>query len=751
MEEVGACERSAPEGWLRSRVARWVRLLGVALAVLGASSCREPTPTTPLPRIFAVPSLVAFPDTFVGKQRELEFELRNAGRSPLALTVPSLPAPFEWVAPPVEAAIGPTRVRVRFTPTGPGDVQTTVALIAEDQRVELQLTGEGLPIPTCPRAVTCHETYFDLETEQCRERPLPDDTACDPSNACVVNAVCRGGACEGEPIACDDGDACTVDVCNPLDGCGAVPAPPCPDSLETCQLGRCDPAVGCTFTQARDGTICSPDENICDGVGVCIGGSCQQRDPADGFICAEATPCRDPGVCRGNSCVQPEPWPLKEVWSFDAESLPDDGLEFDFHDFLLEPSGDLSLTGWFARPILRYDPLQPLTFAREQARRCILWNGRLVCLDYGFPQYAVVAMIDAATGAEQWRFDLVAERPDFAAQTPPGGLFLARIAVLGSDRFAVLFEGYPREAQLPTNCRLYFLVILDPGGRMIHARRVEDPFLQSCDHPHPHGFSSDVEGNLYIAFANSQGPAPLQPSTPTQLVSYTRNGALRWSRTLSARGGELAVAEGRLYEEQAQEVLDAHTGATLATGVVWGRAVVSQDTVVQAPPPLGQGIGIALSAYDTRTLAPRWVYRLPSLERFNSYELRLAEWKPRAEAPRELVALAFATSAEGTELLAVKLRDGDTAFRCAVDELMGNGPDLFEIDNGALAMVEGNQTCGRCDPPFAESRGTFHRYEARGLFVPSVPWPGTFGGPAHHGQELPVFRPPLSGSGAATR
>lgn len=726
---------------------RWSLFLLVALA-----GCRESGPTTPPEQLSLQPETVDLGAAFLGKERTAQLELRNAGRASLALTYEALAPPFELVDPPPFAGPGSTQLTVRFRPLAAGGVTARLTVIAETERREVTLVGMGMAHPACPTPVTCEEAFFNLQTERCEARPLVDGTPCDPSNVCVLNAVCRGGKCEGTPRLCDDGNACTVDLCNPLaptaeQACSSVPAPPCPDDLATCRLGTCDPALGCTFTRARDGTICARDEEPCDGVGVCISGDCQQRLPPEGFVCAEPTPCRAEGRCRNKVCVQPLPVPLAQRQTpFFSTEFPDTGHEFDFHDFVLEPSGEISLLGWFARPILRYNPARPHVFAREQTRRCILWNGRLVCLDYGFPRYGVVAMIDAGTGAEQWRFDLIRTRPDFAAQALPGGLFLARIAVLGSDRFAVLFEGYPRGVTLPSNCRVYFLVILDPGGKMIHARKLDDPFLEGCDHPHPHGFSSDVQGNLYIAFANSQGPAPLQPASPTQFVSYTRNGALRWSRQLPVRGGEIAVAKGKLYAEQARQVLDAATGEISGEGVVWGRAVLSDDTVVQAPPPLGLGRGTALNAYDSRTLRPRWTHLLPAPQQFNSYELRLAEWKPRAEAPRDWVALAFATwgaAGESTELLALRLQDGKVAFRCELPELTGRGPDLFELDHGALAMVEGNQTCGRCDPPFADSRGTFRVYQAPGLFVPSVPWPGTFGGPAHHGQELPAFRPPV--------
>ncbi|MDQ3262158.1 MAG: PQQ-like beta-propeller repeat protein [Myxococcota bacterium] len=719
------------------------------LAVLVASlaGCREPTLTTPLPRLFAVPSALLVDSTYLGKPVRREVELRNSARYPLTLRFELSEGPFRLVDPPAEAVPGATRLQIEFLPTTAGPHRAQLVVVGEDQRTTVELAGEGRPHPVC-ESIQCHQAYFDLPTEQCADRPLPDATVCDPHNQCLTGAVCRAGRCEGQPRVCDDGNACTLDVCHAIDGCQAVPAPPCPDDLPNCKLGSCDPGLGCVLSQARDGTICDPDSVTCIAVDVCVAGTCQQRDPPDGFICAEATPCRAEGQCQGQVCVQPDAFPLIPTWSYDTTQLPPD-QENELHDFVLEPSGAISLSGWFSLPIFRANRPEG-RLAEASARRCILWNDRALCLDYPWPsRNGKVAMIDLATGVPRWTFDLVEARPDFAAQAVDGYLFLARIAVMGTDRFAALFEAYPRAAGAPTTCRMYFLVVLDPGGRMVHARRVDDPFLTRCDHPHPYGFSADVKGNLYLAFAPSLvGDPPLEPGPPTQILSYSRDGALRWSRGLEIRGGELAVANGVLYPEQGTQPLDATTGEPLPPGVQWGRAVATRDLVVQAPPPLGLGRGARLSAYATDDGSPRWSYALPVGESFSSYELRLSDWRPREGAQRETVVLGFSAFGELTEtrftdLVAVRARDGQEAWRCPMEFDGAQAPDLFELNEGHLALMAGSQTCGRCDPPYAGSFSTFHVFDTPGLYVPSAPWPGSFGGPAHHGQELPAYLPPV--------
>jgi len=48
---------------------------------------------------------------------------------------------------------------------------------------------------------------------------LPDGTVCSESSACVLEAECVSGVCQGEPVDCDDGRTCSVDVCVPAVGC----------------------------------------------------------------------------------------------------------------------------------------------------------------------------------------------------------------------------------------------------------------------------------------------------------------------------------------------------------------------------------------------------------------------------------------------------------------------------------------------------------------------------------------------------
>ncbi len=131
--------------------------------------------------------------------------------------------------------------------------------------------------------------------------------------ACAVNADCN------------DGDACTDDVCNPDGTCGITPnfdsatfccnptdrtLTPLDDGVE-CTVGVCDAATGSVTQGPRPiGTICGnaptgacDAQDTCDGSGVCVdrlanaGTAC-----GDGTVsaCNNADSCDGAGVCLSN-------------------------------------------------------------------------------------------------------------------------------------------------------------------------------------------------------------------------------------------------------------------------------------------------------------------------------------------------------------------------------------------------------------------------------------------------------------------
>ena len=66
-------------------------------------------------------------------------------------------------------------------------------------------------------------------------------------------------------LSCDDGNACTTDLCDVTTGTCSHGVTVC-DDTNPCTTDTCNTTTGCVFTPVTDGTVC--------GVGVCTGGVC---------------------------------------------------------------------------------------------------------------------------------------------------------------------------------------------------------------------------------------------------------------------------------------------------------------------------------------------------------------------------------------------------------------------------------------------------------------------------------------------
>ncbi|TMB19732.1 MAG: hypothetical protein E6J59_11080, partial [Deltaproteobacteria bacterium] len=138
---------------------------------------------------------------------------------------------------------------------------------------------------------------------------------CDDGNPCNGAETCGGAAgCQpGTPPSCDDGNACTVDGCDPQSGCthdpipGCVPcttAADCNDgnacTTDTCDAGACahDPIPGCvsciTAADCDDGNACSTD--------TCDAGACAHTTIPGCVPCTTAADCGDGNACTTDTC-----------------------------------------------------------------------------------------------------------------------------------------------------------------------------------------------------------------------------------------------------------------------------------------------------------------------------------------------------------------------------------------------------------------------------------------------------------------
>ncbi|MDX2015327.1 MAG: hypothetical protein SFW67_34360 [Myxococcaceae bacterium] len=602
------------------------------------------------------------------------------------------------------------------------------ALVEGAEAVSVELVMVAREPPDCGEASECATLRFDRVTNQCVTEPRPDGLSCGALDRCLVGGQCRAGECVGTPVRCDDGDPCTLDVCETVRGCVALPAA-C-GSPSPCLVGVCSRAAGCTTAPVVDGVRCGDvSSDSCTSVNICLDGQCVARDPPDGFRCAEATPCRGEGRCEGDVCVTPPAAPLVAGWSLGGPT-EDGGIGDQWSDVFITAGGGVTLSSYFATaPMVNAGPLgQRLPMA---SRRCIAWSDLVVCADA--PPQAVTA-VSASTGLPVFSYTRVLDDLP-ALALPDWETFLARLVSLGPSRLGVVYESRRLDDGRETNCRRFSLVVLDDTGQRVVARLIEDPIFQTCNHPHSYGVASDPQGNVFFAFTQSArvSPALPDPQAPgTVIMSYSPAGVLRWRHFVQGMpGGEIAVGRGLLTVESGRSLYDSARGVAIDTfSLPFGEGLITDEWVVASP----KGVQAELRA-PTTGRGPA-VLEAPATAVSQS-GLRGARWGGQP------VALRFISTGASTALEAFPLDRFQTGsirplWSCELQD--GGVPVAFEVRAGGVAVMTDvlpgwAGRCEFCDPPYAGTRGRFLDVEVPGLVPPRMPWAGPWGGPGHDHQE----------------
>lgn len=130
----------------------------------------------------------------------------------------------------------------------------------------------------------------------CLNDPVAGNPDCDDGSACTSTDICAEGACSGQAIACNDGNPCTIDSCNPKVGCANLPiVASCTDgdactSGDSCASGTC---AGKTI-DCNDDDICTTD--TCSGSEGCV-------NLAVATTCNDANLCTTEDSCTANGCL----------------------------------------------------------------------------------------------------------------------------------------------------------------------------------------------------------------------------------------------------------------------------------------------------------------------------------------------------------------------------------------------------------------------------------------------------------------
>ena len=150
----------------------------------------------------------------------------------------------------------------------------------------------------CDDGIACTIDLCDPVTGTCSnaidDRMCEEVELCDPERGCVLRPPCESDE------ACDDGDFCNgLETCDPATGCQRGEAPACDDGLG-CTVDACDSEMGiCTHTpeseSCDDGIICNGEE-VCDP-------DDEFADP-NGCVPGELPDCDDGVDCTIDGCSE---------------------------------------------------------------------------------------------------------------------------------------------------------------------------------------------------------------------------------------------------------------------------------------------------------------------------------------------------------------------------------------------------------------------------------------------------------------
>lgn len=175
------------------------------------------------------------------------------------------------------------------------------------------------------------------EVAGCQHATDPNGS-CDDGDACTTGDTCAAGSCAGAALDCDDNNPCTDDSCDSAVGCvyvnntsacdtdgDACTSDTCVEGTCTagaalncddgnlCTINVCDSAVGC-YTLPNNNPCCQGETSVCDDGNPCTidncdatgGGGCSYENNTancdDGDVCTSNDACGD-GTCSGTAAT----------------------------------------------------------------------------------------------------------------------------------------------------------------------------------------------------------------------------------------------------------------------------------------------------------------------------------------------------------------------------------------------------------------------------------------------------------------
>ena len=167
---------------------------------------------------------------------------------------------------------------------------------------------------TCDDSNDCTIDSCDT-TLGCQHQFKTSGSTCTAGSKCFATGTCADGSCQAKAISCDDGNPCTIDSCDPLDGC-----------MHVNDTGTCSDGDACTTNDSCNGGKCVAGQPTdCNDGNSCTIDSCH---PLDGCSHLEVfSPCCTGlvSVCDdGNPCTNDECDPLTKECSYTDNTAPCD-------------------------------------------------------------------------------------------------------------------------------------------------------------------------------------------------------------------------------------------------------------------------------------------------------------------------------------------------------------------------------------------------------------------------------------------
>jgi hypothetical protein len=173
----------------------------------------------------------------------------------------------------------------------------------------------GKPI-ACNDNNPCTGDVCDPATGKCAVLANTNGLLCDDGSACTAKDACLAGKCQGSPLNCSDGNDCTDDLCDTKTGACTFLAntAPCTGAVACltggqCKDGKCQAG---TKPNCDDGSPCTAD--ACDNAT----GKCVYTKAADGTVCDDGVACSSASACQSGACVPSAPCLVLANNSFDC-------------------------------------------------------------------------------------------------------------------------------------------------------------------------------------------------------------------------------------------------------------------------------------------------------------------------------------------------------------------------------------------------------------------------------------------------